>query len=56
METDISMLETLQSETFTYFLKYLNPKNGLIADKSKPDSHSSIAAVGLGISSYVVGA
>jgi hypothetical protein len=49
------MLETLQSETFTYFLKYLNPKNGLVADKSKPDSHSSIAAVGLGISSYVVG-
>jgi hypothetical protein len=49
------MLETLQSQTFAYFLKYLNPKNGLIADKSKPHSHSSIAAVGLGISSYVVG-
>ena len=55
LEMDMDMLWTLQSETFTYFLKYLNPKNGLIADKSKPDSHSSIAAVGLGISNYIVG-
>ncbi len=54
-ETDLEMLETLQSQTFEYFLNYWNPKNGLIADKSKPDSHSSIAVVGLGISSYVVG-
>src|SRR5712675_2420585 len=54
LDTDKEMLATLQSQTFNYFLKYLNPKNGLIADKSKPDSHSSIAAVGLGISSYVV--
>ncbi len=49
------MLETLQSQTFDYFLTYINPANGLIADKSDPDSHSSIAAVGLGITSYVVG-
>jgi hypothetical protein len=48
------MLDTLQVQTFAYFLKYYNPKNGLIADKSEPDSHSSIAVVGLGISSYVV--
>jgi hypothetical protein len=54
LEADIKMLDTLQSQTFTYFPKYSNPENGLIADKSKPDSHSSIAAVGLGISSYVV--
>ena len=49
------MLETLQLQTFDYFLKNINPKNGLVADKSQPGSHSSIAAVGLGISSYVVG-
>jgi hypothetical protein len=54
LDTDMEMLVTLQSQTFAYFLRYVNPKNGLIADKSKPDSHSSIAAVGLGISSYVV--
>lgn len=54
MDTDKKLLESLQSQTFNYFLKYLNPANGLIADKSSPDSHSSIAAVGLGITSYVV--
>ena len=54
LDTDMEMLGTLQSQTFGYFLKYINPKNGLIADKSKPDSHSSIAATGLAISSYVV--
>jgi hypothetical protein len=54
MDNDMEMLETLQSQTFNYFLKYVNPANGLIADKSDPDSHSSIAVVGLGISSYVV--
>jgi hypothetical protein len=53
-EADKVMLETLQSQTFTYFLKYFNPINGLIADKSSPDSHSSIAVVGLGITSYIV--
>lgn len=55
LDTDREMLETLQTETFDYFLTYLNPANGLIADKSSLDSHSSIAVVGLGISSYVVG-
>jgi hypothetical protein len=54
MAKDMEMLETLQAQSFAYFLKYLNPENGLIADKSKSDSHSSIAAIGLGISSYVV--
>jgi hypothetical protein len=53
MDNDMEMLETLQSQTFNYFLTYVNPANGLIADKSDPDSHSSIAVVGLGISSYV---
>ena len=55
LETDMEMLDTLQAQTFDYFLKYINPENGLIADKSDPVSHSSIAAVGLGITSYVVG-
>jgi hypothetical protein len=52
---DIQMLKNLQSQTFSYFLTYLNPENGLIADKSDPTSHSSIAVVGLGITSYLVG-
>jgi hypothetical protein len=54
LETDGEMLEKLQAQSFAYFLKYINPENGLIADKSDPLSHSSIAAVGIGLTSYVV--
>ena len=48
-------LETLQRETFAYFAKEANPSNGLIADKTQPGAPSSIAAVGLALSSYPVG-
>jgi hypothetical protein len=44
----IKNAETLQSQTLLF--PNIRPVNGLIADKSKPDSRSSIAAVGLGIS------
>lgn len=50
-----SELETLQRETFRYFVKEANPSNGLIADKTQPGAPSSIAAVGLALSSYPVG-
>jgi hypothetical protein len=48
-------LEKLQRETFGYFVKETNLSNGLIADKTQPGSPSSIAAVGLALSSYPVG-
>jgi hypothetical protein len=51
---DRAMLEKLQGETFTYFERHANPRNGLIADSSEPGSPASIAAVGLGLSAYVV--
>ena len=51
--SDEEMLNTLLKETFSYFLKEVNPKNGLIADKTQPGSASSIAAVGLGLTAYV---
>jgi len=51
--TDAEMLELLQAETFKYFLKEVNLETGLIADKTEPGSASSIAAVGLGLSSYI---
>ena len=53
MGTDDEMLEVLQAETFKYFLHEINPKTGLIADKTQPGAPSSIAAVGLGLSSYI---
>ncbi len=45
----------MQRETFGYFVKEANPSNGLIADKTQPGAPSSIAAVGLALSSYPVG-
>jgi len=51
--TDAEMLALLQAETFKYFQKEINLQNGLIADKTEPGSPSSIAAVGLGITSYI---
>jgi hypothetical protein len=53
--TDEEMLLNLQRETFDYFINEMNPKNGLIADKTKPGSPSSIAVVGMGLSCYIAG-
>jgi len=48
------MLDLLQKESFEYFLCEVNPVNGLIADKTKPDWPASIAAVGLALAAYPV--
>ena len=52
--TDAQMLDDLQRVTFEYFREQFNLLNGLIADKTQPGSPSSIAAVGMGLSVYVV--
>lgn len=49
------MLAELRRVNFKYFLEQWNDRTGLIADKTEPDSPASIAAVGLGLSAYVVG-
>jgi hypothetical protein len=54
-DLDNEMLGILQQRTFTYFLKEVNEKTGLIADKTKPGSPASIAATGIGLSCYIVG-
>jgi hypothetical protein len=53
--TDKEMLETLQRETFEYFLKEANTVSGLLMDKTKPGTPSSIAVVGMGLSAYIIG-
>jgi hypothetical protein len=53
--TDNEMLESLQRETFDYFLKEVNPKTGLVADKNQPGSASSIAVVGMCLTALIVG-
>jgi hypothetical protein len=52
--TDEALLDGLQRAAFGYFLKAMNPANGLIADNSRPNSPVSIAVVGFALSSYVV--
>ncbi len=49
------MLESLQQETFEYFLHEDNPANGLVADKTRAGWPASIAAVGLALAAYPVG-
>jgi len=48
------MLDGLRRAAFDYFRHEFNPRNGLVADKTEPGSPSSIAAVGMGLSVYIV--
>jgi hypothetical protein len=48
-------LDTIQRETFDYFIHEANPLNGLIPDKTLEGSPASIAAVGLALAVYPVG-
>src|SRR5471030_1901918 len=52
--TDAEMLDDLRRATFEFFRREVNPRNGLIPDKTQPGSPSSIAALGMGLSVYVV--
>jgi len=52
---DADMLDQLQRVSFDYFLREINPVNGLIADTNRPGAPASIAAMGLGISVYIAG-
>ncbi|MEP6537250.1 MAG: glucoamylase family protein [Bryobacteraceae bacterium] len=49
------MLDTLQRETFDYFLYETNLQNGLVRDKTRPGWPASIAATGLALAAYPVG-
>ena len=51
---DDALLDRLQRESFTYFLRQVNPANGLIADKSLAGWPASIAATGLALAAYPV--
>jgi len=53
--SDDAMLDTLQRETFDYFLYESNPGNGLVRDKNRADWPASIAATGLALAAYPAG-
>ena len=52
---DNAFLDSLQHDTFRYFWETANPNNGLIPDRAPTPSFSSIAAVGFGLTTYLVG-
>ena len=49
------LLETLQRDTFAYFLDQANPANGLVSDTTKEGAPASIAVVGFALAAYPVG-
>jgi len=49
-------LDRLQRDTFGYFLKETNPANGLVRDSTRKGAPCSIAAVGLALVAYAIGA
>lgn len=52
---DDEFLELLQATAFDFFWHEANPRNGLVKDRSAPDSFSSIAAVGFGLTAIGIG-
>src|SRR5690348_13421973 len=52
---DRAFLDTLEERTFRYFWELGRPKTGLVPDRAPTPSFSSIAAVGFGLSGYVIG-
>ena len=50
-----AFLDTLQRRTFDWFWDTTNPRNGLVPDRWPRRSFSSIAAVGFGLTGYLVG-
>ena len=50
-----AFLDSLQRDTFRYFWETANPDNGLVPDRAPRPSFASIAAVGFGLTSYLVG-
>ncbi|GAB3985803.1 glucoamylase family protein [Spirosoma daeguense] len=53
--SDNSFLDSLQHDTFRFFWNTTNPENGLVVDRYPSPSFASIAGVGFGLTSYLIG-
>jgi hypothetical protein len=53
---DDPLLDDLEHRSFDYFWDLADPNTGLIPDRAPSPSFSSVAAVGFGLTAYVVGA
>jgi hypothetical protein len=54
-ESEAAFLDDVQVRTFRFFWETTNPSNGLVPDRWPTPSFSSVAAVGFGLTSYLVG-
>jgi hypothetical protein len=52
----LDALDALERDTFDYFLQKSNRQNGLVPDSTREGAPASIAAVGLALAAYTVGA
>lgn len=55
IQSDVQLLEEIERTAFEYFRQEANPVNGLVRDRSTPQSKCSIAAVGFGLSAWCIG-
>lgn len=53
-KSNLGLLEEVQRKAFEFLWNEANPENGLVRDRSRPDSPSSIAAVGFALASIPV--
>src|SRR5262245_47611167 len=53
--TTDALLDTLQHTGVMYFWNEANPANGMVKDRSTPNSVSSIAATGFGLTALTIG-
>ncbi|MEP6508244.1 MAG: glucoamylase family protein [Gemmatimonadales bacterium] len=51
-DEELRLLDDVQRRAFTYFVHETNPLNGLVVDTTRAGAPSSIAAVGLALTSY----
>jgi Uncharacterized protein conserved in bacteria len=52
---DEEFLDRVQYDSILYFVKEMNPANGLMKDSSRPGSPASVAVVGFGLTAICVG-
>lgn len=52
---DTAMLDDVERRTFDFFWNTADPTTGLVPDRAPTPSFSSIAAVGFGLTAYVIG-
>ena len=53
--TESELLESIQKDSFGYFLHETDPQNGLVLDKTAAAWPASIAAVGMALTAYPIG-